>query len=109
VVGLQLALHSKPDRMGAAPGAHTPAVQRLCTGRSDALLPAVGHADHRNTTTVLYTNCGWNRDQAGERGVHVVEGVVALERLSVAGVGEVGPILLRRGENATVQKAAASH
>ena len=47
--------------------------------------------------------------ESGAYSVHVVEGVLALERLSVAGVGEVGPILLRRGENATVQKAAASH
>ena len=47
--------------------------------------------------------------ESGAYSVHVVEGVLALERMSVAGVGEVGPILLRRGENATVQKAAASH
>ena len=47
--------------------------------------------------------------ESGAYSVDVVEGVLALERLSIAGVGEVGPILLRRGENVTVQKAAALH
>mgnify|MGYP002038042524 CR=1 FL=1 len=38
-------------------------------------------------------------------GKEVIEGVLVLGKLSVVGVGEVGPVSLRRGENVTISKA----